>query len=236
MNYVILAAGRSERFGRNKLEEKFHGKSLPRLAAEFASRNGASNIYLTISRSSIITDGRRIYHPVLEEVSEVCSPIIGFQSEELYGPGAAISTWRGIIEGPFVVLFGDNYYGGDLGPYLDIFGDPQDQNTYFTTLPLAPNPRNLQLSAVIDGYVMEKPHNHVQGDYFCGMVRFPAGCFGYFEDLRKSDRGEVEITDMINMSPRSIPVNLKTTGIVWDDLTYQSDIERIRRLVGSEGQ
>lgn len=236
MNFVILAAGRSQRFGRNKLEERFNGKTLPRLGAEFAVRNGASNIYLTLSRSSVTTDGKRIYHPILEDISEVCSPIVGFQSEEFYGPGAAISTWAGIIDGPFIVLFGDNYYSGDLGKYADIFQDYDDKNTYFTTLSLPPDPRNLQLSAVIDGYVVEKPHSYMRGDYFCGMIRFPKNCFEHFENLRRSDRGEIEITDMINMLPSSVPINLREIGVTWDDLTYQSDIERIRTLVGNEGQ
>lgn len=234
MNFVILAAGRSQRFGRNKLEERFNGKTLPRLGAEFALKNGASNIYLTLSRSSVTTDGKRIYHPILEDISEVCSPIIGFQSEEFYGPGAAISTWAGIINEPFVVLFGDNYYSGNLDKYIDVFQDETDNNTYFTTLSFPPNPRNLQLSAVVDGYVVEKPHSYMQGDYFCGMIRFPKNCFEYFENLKRSDRGEIEITDMINMSPSSVPINLKEIEMVWDDLTYQSDIERIHKLIVNE--
>lgn len=236
MNYMILAAGRSKRFGRNKLEEKFEGKSLPRLAAEFAVRNGAKQIFLTLSRSAVRTDGIRVYHPVLDDVSEVCCPRVRFQDEDTYGPGAAISAWSGVIEEPFTVLFGDNYYRGDLGVYKDTFSDGDDPNVYFTYLTRTSHPRNLQLAAVVDNYVVEKPHSFVNGNFFCGLVRFPKGCLNNLGRLRKSDRGEVEITDMINMAEERRALDLHQIGLSWDDLTYETDVERVRRLVEDEGK
>lgn len=236
MNYLILAAGRSKRFGRNKLEERFDGKTLPRLAAEFAVRNGAKQIFLTISKSGVRTDGSRVYHPILDEVEEVCCPRVRFQDEDTYGPGAAITAWAGILEEPFVVLFGDNYYRGDLGVYMDTFSDHDDPNVYFTYLNKDTHPRNLQLAAVVDNFVVEKPHSFVNGNFFCGLVRFPTGCLNNLERLRKSDRGEVEITDMINMSPSRTALDLHQIGLSWDDLTYETDVERVRRLVGNEGK
>lgn len=235
-NVIILAAGRSTRFGRNKLEEKFDGFSLPYLAALFALNNGAENIYLTLSRSAVKTDGTRIYHPVLDEVSKICDPIVRFQSEETYGPGAAITTWAGVINGPFTVLFGDNYYHGTI-PYDErvLLGSDLKDSVRFTYLHKSLNPRNLQLATVIDNYVIEKPHGRLEGRYFCGFARFPAGYLNTIGDLRKSDRGEVEITDMINMAQCREAVSLSSIGVTWGDLTYEADCARIRELV-SEGK
>jgi dTDP-glucose pyrophosphorylase len=231
-NALILAAGRSTRFGRNKLEEKFDGMSLPYLAALFALDNGAENIYLTLSRSAIKTDGERVYHPVLDEVSKICKPIVRFQSEDTYGPGAAITTWAGVIDGPFTVLFGDNYYQGVM-PIADrvLLGSNLDSSVCFTYLQKPLSPRNLQLATVIDDYVVEKPHGQLEGRYFCGFARFPAGYLDTIGELRKSDRGEVEITDMINMAKVREAVSLSMLGVTWGDLTYEADCARIRELV-----
>jgi len=231
-NALILAAGRSTRFGRNKLEEKFDGMSLPYLAALFALDNGAENIYLTLSRSAVKTDGTRIYHPVLDEVSKICDPIVRFQSEDTYGPGAAITTWAGVIDGPFTVLFGDNYYQGVM-PIAErvLLSSDLDDSVYFTCLHKSLSPRNLQLATVIEDYVVEKPHGQLEGRYFCGFARFPAGYLNTIGELRKSDRGEVEITDMINMAKTREAISLSSLGVTWGDLTYEADCARIRELV-----
>jgi dTDP-glucose pyrophosphorylase len=231
-NALILAAGRSTRFGRNKLEEKFDGMSLPYLAALFALDNGAENIYLTLSRSAVKTDGARIYHPVLDEVSKICDPIVRFQSEDTYGPGAAITTWAGVIEGPFTVLFGDNFYKGLMPERVQSqLGSESEGAVWYTHLYKPLNPRNLQLAAVIKNYVVEKPHGQLEGHYFCGFARFPAGYLETTGDLRKSDRGEIEITDMINMAKKREAICLRSVGVTWGDLTYEADCARIRELV-----
>lgn len=235
MKYLILAAGESKRFGRNKLEEKFNGKTLPLMAAEFALSNGATEIYLTISKNGVRADEHNVYHPVLEEVKKVCDPKIAFQQEGIYGPGAAINAWSGIIEEPFIVLFGDNFYKGKFSESaLKKFIDPNNQTTYFTTLTKSLNPRNLQLSAIVNGYIIEKPHSYSEGNFFCGFVRFPSGAFNNFSNLHRSSRGELEITDMVNMSSKRKGLDLKDLGIKWDDLTYESDIERLQNLINNE--
>lgn len=232
-NALILAAGRSSRFGRNKLEEKFDGETLPFIAAKFALENGAKNIYLTLSRSAIKTDGKRVYHPVLEEVSRICDPVVRFQSEETYGPGAAITTWAGILEEPFTVLFGDNLYLGEMPDWMTRnLSSSDQQDVIFTTRRSLVNPRNLQLAAVVNNYVIEKPHGRLEGNFFCGFARFPQGYLSRVGDLRKSDRGEVEITDMINMSENCQSWDIqRDLGVIWADLTYEADCARIRELL-----
>jgi dTDP-glucose pyrophosphorylase len=206
--------------------------SLPYLAALFALDNGAENIYLTLSRSAVKTDGTRIYHPVLDEVSKICDPIVRFQSEDTYGPGAAITTWAGVINDPFTVLFGDNFYSGKLPMSVRAaIGSEHDGDVWFTTLDKGLNPRNLQLAAVVEDYVVEKPHGQLEGKYFCGFVCFPRNYLNTIGELRKSDRGEIEITDMINMSSRRCSLDLYRLGISWGDLTYEADCARIRELI-----
>jgi hypothetical protein len=70
-NVILLAAGKSSRFGRNKLEERFGGLTLPQRAAMFAQANGCENLYVTLSRSAVKTDGDRVYHPILEDIRAI---------------------------------------------------------------------------------------------------------------------------------------------------------------------
>lgn len=231
-NVILLAAGRSSRFGRNKLEERFNGVSLPRLASEFAYFNGCDNLYLTLSRSAVKTDGKDVYHPVLEELhSAGIYPSVAFQDESTYGPGAAVSLWAPVIEGPVTVLFGDNFYGGSLKDgYLDELNG-NSGGVIFTKKNLPLHPRNLQLAAVKNEFVIEKPHGNLEGDFFCGLVRFPAEYLQSLGQLRKSERGEVEITEMINFSETRVAWDLDEIGISWGDITYESDVAKMRDLV-----
>ena len=222
--FIILAAGSSTRFGSDKLLEPINGKTLPERATEFAVRNGATRICVTINRKSVVTDGAHVYSPVFEAIRGIYPDAeMAFQDEDRYGPGGAIQAWEGKVTEDFIVLFGDNYYEGKLPPMSpDI--------THFSVRTLKTSPRNLQLAAVVDGYVVEKPHSILSGDFFCGFAHFPTGFFGRLPELRKSARGEYEIADMINMLDEPLPVNLDAQGICWGDITYQSDIEKIEEL------
>ena len=231
-NVLILAAGRSSRFGRNKLEEKFDGLTLPQRAALFALENGAENIFVTLSRSAVKTDGTRVYHTVLEDLSAICKPQVTFQDESQYGPGAAVSCWSQVITEPVTCLFGDNYYAGCLPTGYNEFLDGDYRGAVFTTRYAEANPRNLQLAAVNSGYIVEKPHSQLQGDFFCGFVRFPAGYLQRLGSLRKSERGEVEITEMINFAPDRTYWDIDRLNVIWGDITYESDVPAMRKLVG----
>jgi dTDP-glucose pyrophosphorylase len=231
-NVILLAAGRSSRFGRNKLEERFGGKTLPRMAAEFALANGCESLYLTLSQSGVKTDGSDVYHPVLEEVRAAgIQPWVAFQPEDSYGPGAALSCWSQVVDEPVTVLFGDNYYAGCLPKGYNDFLDGDYSGAVFTTRFLEAAPRNLQLAAVEHGLIIEKPHSILRGDYFCGFARFPAGYLQQLGQLKKSERGEVEITEMVNFAPERTQWDIGKLNVMWSDLTYESDVPAMRALI-----
>lgn len=231
-NVILLAAGKSSRFGRNKLEERFKGKTLPRMAAEWAIANGCERLYLTLSRSAVKTDGADIYHSVLDDVKAAgINPVVAFQPEDSYGPGAAISLWASVIEGPVTVLFGDNYYGGLLPESSKIALAGNYKGVIFTTQSRELHPRNLQLASVKNNFVIEKPHGQLEGDFFCGFVRFPAGYLQRLGQLKKSERGEVEVTEMINFAEERVAWDVDVLGLDWGDITYDSDVAAMRALV-----
>jgi len=203
------------------------------MAVEFALENGCENLYLTISRSGVKTDGTNIYHTVLEEVRAAgIEPCVAFQPEDSYGPGAAVSIWSQVVHEPVTCLFGDNAYAGCLPKGYNDFLDGDYPGAVFTTRYLDTNPRNLQLAAVEQGVVLEKPHSILRGDYFCGFARFPAGYLQQLGQLRKSERGEVEITEMINFAPERTHWDIDKLSLQWQDLTYESDVPKMRQFLG----
>jgi dTDP-glucose pyrophosphorylase len=232
-NVVLLAAGRSSRFGRNKLEEKFGELTLPQRAAMFAQANGCENLYVTLSRSAVKTNGSEVYHPILEDIRAIgIEPRVAFQDESQYGPGAAVSCWSQVITEPLTVLFGDNLYMGVLHGGLNDMLDSNYEGAIFTTRFAEADPRNLQLAAVANGYIIEKPHSILRGDFFCGFVRFPAGYLQRLGSLRKSERGEIEITEMVNFAPERVSWDIDRLDVIWGDITYESDLPAMRKLVG----
>lgn len=225
--FVILAAGNSTRFGSDKLREPIGGATLPQRAAIFAVANGATRICVTLNRNSVETDGHNVFHPVLRDIKEYVADDrveVAFQDQGSYGAGAAIQAWEGRIGEDFTVLFGDNLIIGELPTF-----DPD--TTYFSTRNLQKDPRNLQLAAVQDGLIVEKPHAFSSGDFFCGFAHFPRGFFASLPNLQKSNRGEYEITDMINFGSTVQSIDLDAHGLTWGDITFKADISQVEALL-----
>jgi len=222
--FLILAAGNSTRFGSDKLREPILGRTLPQRALEFAMRNGAERVCVTLNRKSVVTDGRDVFHPIHDDLRHYFPNVeIAFQDEDSYGPGAAITAWEGKIQDDFTVLFGDNFYQGTL-PDLDPL------RCHFSYRVLDTNPRNLQLAACVGDYIIEKPHAFLYGRYFCGFAHFPRDFWATLPQLQKSGRGEYEITDMINMSENTQAWDLDEIGLTWGDITYKKDIQTIEKI------
>lgn len=227
MRFLILAAGFSSRYGSDKLREPVKGVTLPVRTAQFAVENGAEEILVTLNRKAVVTDGDKVYHPVLEDIRKHLPNVsvkVRFQEDDKYGPAAAITCWKDAFEDDFIVLFGDNYYEGTL-PELD------PDVTHFTKRSLKSHFRNRQLAYVNGSYVIEKPHPYIEGNFFCGFVHFPVTFWKNLPCLTQSGRNEYEIVDLINFQGVRNVIDLDDINLTWGDLTYQSDLENLSTLV-----
>lgn len=210
--FVILAAGKSTRYGKNKLTEKVKGLTLPERCVWFAINNGASRICVTVSENS---------DALCNSLSEIF-PAIEFeiQNQNKYGPGAALLEWKDKINEDFFVLFGDNYYEGII-PQIN------KDELAFTYKTRKADIRNLQFAAIVDNKLIEKPHDILEGDYFCGFVHFPENYWLIAPEIKESSRNEYEITDMINeVECKKIMIDYNQIGF-WSDITYPGDIQKI---------
>ena len=224
--FIILAGGQSTRFDGDKLLERFRGETLPQKAVMFALANGAERICVTLSHRQIYTDGKTIKHRVLEDLRDVYPVEVALQDPNRYGAGAALTAWQQHgIEGA-TVLFGDNLYKGILPVMAD------NTALYYSTIKrMQPDARNLQLAAVKEGVVIEKPHSIVSGEYFAGFIQMPSSVWKMLPSLRNSARNEYEIVDIINNAPNKKQVHLEDCDMLWEDITYASDIKRINEIV-----
>lgn len=224
---IILAAGKSTRYGSNKLIDPILGKSTVQYCIEFCIENGIEDAYITISKSDFFfKSNTKLSHPIIESLSQYKDKIniyYEFQKDDEYGPGAAIKAWQGVFYEPFLCLFGDNFYRGNIG--LE-YHDPK--RSLITYRDYGTRARNLQLATILDNVVVEKPHGVVSGKYFCGYMIFAKEAFDNLKSIKLSNRNEYEITHLINSMPRLEIVNL---GIAWYDLTYEQDKQVIEQLI-----
>ena len=183
---IILAAGKSTRYGSNKLIDPILGKSTIQYCIEFCIENGIEEAYITISKSDFFFKNNiKLSHPIIESLSQYKDKIdiyYEFQKDDEYGPGAAIKAWQGAFYEPFLCLFGDNFYRGNIG--LE-YHDPK--KSVITYMDYETRARNLQLATILDNVVVEKPHGVVSGRYFCGYMIFAKEAFLAPNIFRKSN-------------------------------------------------
>ena len=224
---IILAAGRSTRYGKNKLVDPILGKSTVEYCVEFCIENNIEDCYITISKADFFfKDNVKLSHPIIEKLSKYKKDInifYEFQSEDEYGPGAAIKVWAGKFNEAFLCLFGDNYYQGNIG--LE-YHDPN--STVVTYKDYDTRARNLQLASIIENVVIEKPHGIVSGRYFCGYMIFSKDAFDNLDSIKMSNRNEYEITHLINSMNN---LKFEELNICWYDLTYENDKNVIEDLI-----
>jgi dTDP-glucose pyrophosphorylase len=224
---IILAAGKSTRYGSNKLIDPIAGKSTVQYCIEFCIENGIEGAYVTISKSDFFfKDNSKLSHPIIEDLSQYKDKIniyYEFQNDNEYGPGAAIKAWAGVFYEPFLCLFGDNFYRGNIG--LEYHNPNHSVITYRDYDTRA---RNLQLATILDNVVVEKPHGVVSGRYFCGYMIFAKEAFDNLSSIKLSNRNEYEITHLINSMK---DLQIQHLNILWYDLTYEHDKQVIEELI-----
>ena len=224
---IILAAGKSTRYGKNKLVDPILGKSTIEYCIEFCIENGIEDCYVTISKADFFfKNNEKLAHPIIEKLNKYKKEInifYEFQNDDEYGPGAAIKVWSGKFNEAFLCLFGDNYYQGNIG--LE-YHNPN--NTVVTYKDYGTRARNLQLAAILENVVIEKPHGIVSGRYFCGYMIFSKEAFNNLDSIKMSNRNEYEITHLINSMEN---LKFEELNICWYDLTYENDKAVIEELI-----
>lgn len=224
MQAIILAAGDSTRYEGNKLLTPFNGKLLVEYAIDFSIENDVSEIFITLSPHVLLVDNP-IYQTIIKNYSESVNSRIKFknQNQGQYGPAAAIKCWGDEISEDFIVLMGDNFIQGKLKlpPPIESY---KHSGTTVTVgyLDLPENVDNLKFAVISEhtGKLIEKPHNIKSGKYFIGFAYFnQPEAMHKLTELKPSMRGELEITDFINLQD-----NIEIYDMLqlrWIDITFK---------------
>jgi len=233
MKAIILCAGNSTRYGKNKLLAKFNNKTLPEYNIDFCVENDISDICVTVSRNQCdITYFGEISNAIVLNLTAYVENnhagkinlSFNFQDTEKYGPAAGLLPWLPDNHGDTLVLFGDNFVKGKFDKTL-----LEKYDAVATYKELDKDSTNERFAAIDGTKLIEKPHLYREGKFFIGFAYFTNEGFSKLKDLEPSiKRKEYEITEFFNsIEKRTI------TPVVehWIDLTYQSDDTTVSSVI-----
>lgn len=130
----------------------------------------------------------------------------------------------------FVLLYGDNLYSSrDLHRFI-----LEDNNNYIAGYPVTDYKKYGILLSDGDNYlkeIIEKPQAPVGNLANCGLYKFNNEIFKYLKKIKKSPRGEYELTDAISLLAKKRKVKVVKLLDYWLDLGAPEDIEKVERFV-----
>ena len=220
MKGIILAAGKSIRYGKPKYFEVYKDKMFIEHNIDFLIRNHVYDICIVINKKE--EDKFQMIKCLFEGQANI---EFRYQDKRFYGPAAGLFSADDFITDDFVLLFSDNYYDGVFNFQKHL----RHKDCLITYREMYMSKDNLKYAYIDDSSwfsrrwkIIEKPHNFHEGKYFCGFIVFSRYVKSKFNMLRVSSRGEYEITNLVNSLCNRKFVYLDMN---WFDITYKKDLE-----------
>ena len=134
--------------------------------------------------------------------------------------------------GPLVVILGDNIFEDPIAPAVDAYR--RQAGGAMILLKDVPDPQRFGVAELEDGRVariVEKPANPASSLAVTGCYFFDQEVFDIIRTLEKSERGELEITDVNNRYLRSGALSHRVLRGWWTDTGTVASLYRATRLV-----
>jgi NDP-sugar pyrophosphorylase family protein len=80
--------------------------------------------------------------------------------------------------------------------------------------------------------IIEKPKEFVGNLVNAGLYKFTAEVFDKISEIKKSERGEYEITDVISLLAKDKKVKIKKIKDYWHDFGNPDDVEKLSKFLG----
>jgi len=163
------------------------------------------------------------------EIVDQCS-ILGPKEKE-YGTACPIKCVKDIIgDEEFIYVFGDNLFSaGDLRSM-----DANDGFCYIAGVKQE-HPEKYGVLIKDDGdfleKIIEKPEEFVGSLVNAGLYKFTSEVFDKISQIKKSPRGEYEITDVVSLLANEKRVKVKTLKDYWYDFGNPDDIEKLAKFL-----
>lgn len=162
---------------------------------------------------------------LLDEYSDNISIKYCIQKGPVGIPDAILSANKFLGDDGFAVVLGDNLIYGDSIPALIRNGISDTSSGNISCFSYAVNdPERFGILARDNNFnpidIIEKPSKFISNEALIGLYLFPKNSMNYFDDLKKSNRGEYEIVDVLKkaMIEDKLCVHRLGRGHVWLDL------------------
>ncbi len=143
--------------------------------------------------------------------------------EKEYGTACPLKCVKDIInKEEFLFVVGDNLYSAGDFKKMNI----EDEYSYVAGIHNE-NPERYGVLITEDGFlkeIIEKPKEFVGNIINTGLYKFTSEVFDKLPEIKKSKRGEYEITDVINLLAKEKKVKVKEIKDYWVDFGNPGDI------------
>lgn len=155
--------------------------------------------------------------------------ILGPKEKE-YGTACPVKCVREFVDDePFIFLYGDNLYSVKDLKLMNI----DDDYNYVAGL-MDEHPEKYGVLLTDDGFlkeIIEKPKQFVGNLINTGLYKFTPDIFEKITKIKKSPRGEYEITDAISLLAKERKVRVKKIEDYWRDFGNPGDIIKLSNFI-----
>jgi len=238
---VIAAAGQGTRMlelSSNKSKHLIKVKNRPFLAylLDNLIKAGYSDVTLVVGfKKELMEDFTKDYikHAGIPELKieivdqhEVLGP-----KEKEYGTACPIKCVKDVIgNGGFIYVFGDNLFSVEDLKLMNI----DDEFCYIAGLEQDHPEKYGVLIEDGDDFlekIVEKPKEFVGNLVNAGLYKFTRDVFEKISEIKKSPRGEYEITDAISLLAKEKKVKIKKIRDCWHDFGNPDDVEKLSKFL-----
>ena len=158
----------------------------------------------------------------------------GFRAElieqkEQLGTGHAVKVVKDFIQNNFIVVNGDNLYSAEDLKKINI----EDAFNYVSGFPVD-NPDKFGVLLQKDGFlqsIAEKPKEFKGNMINTGLYKFTPEIFSVLKTLKKSERGEYELTEAITCLAEENKVKVFNLSDYWIDFGCPEDLPKLETFL-----
>lgn len=151
--------------------------------------------------------------------------------EKMYGTACPLMCVKDIIKGQqFLFVSGDNLYSVEDLKSMNV----EDNYNYIAGLKHE-NPE--KYGVLVKGEedflekIIEKPKEFVGNIINAGLYKFTPEVFGKISEIKKSPRGEYEITDVLSLLAKEKKVKIKIIKDFWKDFGNPGDVIKLSKFL-----